>query len=302
MPDARGHLTTERANPASEALEQLPALAGVELMIREDESIHSAVHAARTEIAAAVELVARRLASGGRLIYVGAGTSGRLAALDAAECPPTFSTEPDLVQAALAGGPQAMLSAIEGAEDSEPAGCQEMDTRAVGPADVVFGITAGGTTPYVHGALAEARRRGAATVFFACVPRQAVPDSADVSIRVVTGPEVLAGSTRLKAGTATKMVLNMVSTLCMARLGKIHGNLMVDVNTRGNRKLVDRGERLVESIASVSRERAGEFLEQAGGEVKVAIVMASCGCNASRARARLTDAGGVLRRALENRE
>ncbi|MFT5050980.1 MAG: N-acetylmuramic acid 6-phosphate etherase [Chlamydiales bacterium] len=299
MAEARGHLATERANPASEGLEQLSALAAVDVMIEEDRSIHTAVHAARAQIAAAVELVAQRLASSGRLIYVGAGTSGRLATLDAVECPPTFGTPPELVQAALAGGVDALLASVEGAEDSVAEGRKAMELRAVEARDVVFGITAGGTTAYVHAALKEASARGAATVFFACVPSDVVPDDADVSIRVLTGPEVLAGSTRLKAGTATKMVLNMITTLSMARLGKIHGNLMVDVNTKGNRKLVDRGERLVESIGRVSRERASDLLERADGSVKAAVVMAIRDCSPDQARAHLDRCDGFLRRALE---
>src|SRR5262249_41435207 len=183
-----------------------------------DAGIAAAVARAKPEIVAAIELVSARLAAGGRLFYVGAGTSGRLGVLDAAECPPTFRTEPWQVQGVIAGGARALVAAVAGAEDGGGAGGRGMEERGVGTKDVVFGISAGGTTPYVHGAIAYARASGAATIFLACVPRDLAPDEADVSIRVITGPEVIAGSTRLKAGTATKMVLNLVSTLSMVRL------------------------------------------------------------------------------------
>ncbi len=197
----------------------------------------------------------------------------------------------------IAGGARALVASVEGAEDGRAAGGRELEERGVGRKDVVFGIAAGGTTPFVHGALACARVAGAATIFLACVPRELAPDEADVSIRVITGPEVIAGSTRLKAGTATKLVLNLVSTLSMVRLGKVHGNLMVDVDTRGNAKLRERGIDLVARLVACERESAEALLDAAGGEVKVAVVMARHSIDAGAARSRLAAAGGFLRRA-----
>lgn len=295
----RDAFETERANPASERLDQLSVAEAFDVMQREDALVPVAIAAARAEIVRAIELVAERLARGGRLVYVGAGTSGRLGVLDASECPPTFHSDPAQVIGVIAGGERALTNAVEGAEDSRTAGAADMDARTVGELDVVFGITAGGTTPYVHGAIARARERGAATVFLACVPRDQAGDDADVSIRVVTGPEVVAGSTRLKAGTATKLVLNMVTTLAMTRLGKVHGNLMVDVETRANAKLWQRGIGLVAKIVGCDRARAEELLTLAEGRVKVASVMGIALVDAATARARLEQAGGFLRRALD---
>jgi N-acetylmuramic acid 6-phosphate etherase len=294
----RGHITTERANPRTRGLDALPLAEALARVQDEDAAVHDAIAAARPEILAAIELVVERLGAGGRLFYVGAGTSGRLGVLDAVELPPTFQTDPDLVQGVLAGGEGAMFRAVEGAEDSAEDAARELAARGLGAGDVVLGITAGGTTPFVHGAVAAARAAGAASVFFACVPREEAPDDADVSIRVVTGPEVLRGSTRLKAGTATKLVLNQISTLAMTRLGKVHDNLMVDVNTGGNVKLLDRGIRLVAELCELDRGDARAALEAAGGHVKLAVVMARLGLDADGARGRLAAAGGHLRRAL----
>jgi len=294
----RDHFETERPNPASERLDELATADAFDVMQREDARVPAAIAAARPEIVRAIELVSDRLARGGRLVYVGAGTSGRLGVLDASECPPTFHSDPDQVLGVIAGGERALTKAVEGAEDSAAGGAADVDARSVGALDVVFGIAAGGTTPYVHGAIARAKARGAATVFLACVPREQARDEADVSIRVVTGPEVVSGSTRLKAGTATKLVLNMVTTLAMTRLGKVHGNLMVDVDTRANAKLWQRGIALVERIVGCDPERAEELLAAADGAVKVAAVMGLANVDASAARARLEAAGGYLRRAL----
>jgi N-acetylmuramic acid 6-phosphate etherase len=293
----RAGLPTEQENPASAELDRLPLGDAFDVMNREDAGIAAAVARAKPEIVAAIGIVSERLAAGGRLFYVGAGTSGRLGVLDAAECPPTFRTDPGLVQGVIAGGARALVASVEGAEDGRAAGGRELEERGVGAADVVFGIAAGGTTPFVHGALAVARAAGAATIFFACVPRELAPDEADVSIRVLTGPEVIAGSTRLKAGTATKMVLNLVSTLSMVRLGKVHGNLMVDVDTRGNAKLRERGIGLVERLVPCGRVRAMELLDAAEGEVKVAVVMGRRSIDASSARSRLAEVRGFLGRA-----
>ncbi len=297
--ESRAQLSTEQRHPASSGFDALDVAQAVELMQRVDREIHAALEAARDSIAAAIELVVARLERGGRLIYVGAGTSGRLGVLDAVECPPTFLSDPAQVVGVIAGGPRALTAAVEGAEDDGDAARADLARLELSARDVVFGITAGGTTPYVHAAIELARERGAASVFFACVPREQAADRADVSIRVVTGPEVLTGSTRLKAGTATKLVLNTVSTIAMARLGKVYDNLMVDVDTRTNAKLVDRGARIVSAATGASRERALELLAACGGRAKTAIVMEKLSCDAADAERALSAAGGNLRRALK---
>jgi N-acetylmuramic acid 6-phosphate etherase len=295
----RGHLETERENPAARELDALPTLEALRVIGEQDARVHAALAAAHPQLARAVDAVAERLARGGRLFYVGAGTSGRLAALDAAECPPTFQSDPEQVQAVVAGGREALWRAVEGAEDDGAAAGVELAARGLSERDAVLAISAGGTTPFAHGAIAAARARGALTLFLACVPCEQAADEAEISIRVVTGPEVLAGSTRLAAGTATKLALNALSTLVMARLGKVHGNLMVDVDTRANAKLVERGARIVSTLTGLAREDALALLERADGHVKTAVVMQRLGLDAAAARARLVRAGGVLRRALE---
>lgn len=291
----RGHLLTEQRNPATRELDRLSTLEALEVIQREDVAVHRALYAAREAIARAIDLIAQRLARGGRLFYVGAGTSGRLAMLDAVECPPTFQSDPGQVQAVIAGGLEALTRSVEGAEDDPAAAAAELARRGLTREDVVFGVAAGGTTPFVHGALDYARSQGAATVFLACVAAEHAPDRADVSIRVLVGPEVLAGSTRLKAGTATKLVLNTVSTLVMTKLGKVYENLMVDVNTRANLKLVDRGARIVAELTGLAYDDAKQLLFVADGEVKTAIAMHRLKCEARTARARLAEAHGRLR-------
>jgi len=288
--------TTERVHPAGAELDRRDAGAAFDLFDREDEGVHAAVRAARPAIVRAIELVVERLGRGGRLVYAGAGTSGRLGVLDATECPPTFQSDPRAVQGRIAGGPEALVRSIEGAEDDRAAGRAAADD--LGPDDVLFGIAASGSTPWVHGALERARERGAATVFLACVPFEDAPDRADVSIRVVTGPELLAGSTRLKAGTATKLVLNRVTTIAFARLGKVYGNLMVDVDTRANRKLRLRGIALVRRLTDLTEAESGALLDRAGGRVKVAALMRLARLDRARAEQRLEELGGSLRRAL----
>jgi N-acetylmuramic acid 6-phosphate etherase len=295
---SRAHVASEAPNPRTDGLDELSLREALGLIQAEDARLTEALAAAADSIAAAAELVAERLGRGGRLFYVGAGTSGRLGVLDAVECPPTFQSEPGQVQALIAGGEGAMFEAVEGAEDSAQEAADELRARGLGHDDVVLGISASGTTPYVHGALACARACGAASVMLACVPFANVPDDADLSIRVDTGPEVVTGSTRLKAGTATKMVLNAISTLVMVRLGKVHGNCMVDVNTSGNRKLLDRGVRLVSELCGLEREAAASLLEAAGGRVKLAVVMHARGVDPEGAEVLLKDAGGHLRRAI----
>ncbi len=298
--DDRGHLATELANPRAERLEQLSALEAVDLFRREDAAVLVALERARVALARMIELATEALAGGGRLAYVGAGTSGRLGVLDASECPPTFGVPPTQVIGILAGGDHALRHPVEGAEDDPQGGAAAIDEVALGPGDLVVGIAAGGTTPFVHGALARARERGARTGFISCVPRSEVPDDYDASVRLLVGPELLAGSSRLKAGTVTKLALNTLTTVTMSRLGKTHRGRMVDVDTSANTKLVDRGARLVIEFGGTTRERALELLTAAGGHAKTAIVMARADCAADEARARLARAGGVLASALED--
>ena len=273
-----------------------------DIMNAEDATIAGAVQAVKSEICAAVGLVAEAFGQGGRLIYVGAGTSGRLGVIDASECPPTFLVAPEMVQGVISGGREAMFLSKEGAEDDPAAGAREMDAREVGPRDVVFGVATGGTTPFVHGALERAKERGAKTVFLACVTKEEVGDEADVSIRVLTGPEVITGSTRLKAGLATKMVMNAVSTLAMVRFGKVYENLMVDVNSKACEKLVDRGARILSTVTGLDRESALELQARADGRVKAAIVMYERGVGLEEAERLLEAGGGSVRAVLEDRE
>lgn len=300
--DDRGHLTTEHRNPHSASLDRMSIGEAFTLINNEDATVASAVAATQPEICRAIELVVSALRAGGRLIYVGAGTSGRLGVLDAAECPPTFLSDPEMVQGIIAGGPQALTRSIEGAEDRPEDGAAAIAERHVGPNDVVFGIATGGTTPFVHGALRSARQAGAKTVFLACVSADDADDEADVSIRVMTGPEVVTGSTRMKAGTATKMVLNMISTIAMVQLGKVYQNLMVDVNTRANAKLVDRGTRIIQSITGLPREAARRLLDDANGRVKVALVMHSRGVDGPAAEGLLARVNGRIAEVIPTME
>lgn len=295
----RGHLLTEQANPASEYLDSLSSLELVTLFNQEDAKTIAAIGAARESLAAAIDRTAAALSQGGRLFYVGAGTSGRLGVLDAAECPPTFCTPPDLVQGILAGGTAALVRSSEDKEDRADDGAEAIAQHRIGPQDVVVGITAGGTTPYVHGALAAARQRGATTVFIACVPAEQVPAAVDVDIRLLVGPEILAGSTRLKAGTVTKMALNILSTGTMVRLGKVYGNRMVDVAVT-NQKLLDRAVRMLQDLTQLSREAAGDLLERSQRRVKLALLMHRTGLDAVAGDRLLIAHQGHLRQALED--
>ncbi|MBU0638866.1 MAG: N-acetylmuramic acid 6-phosphate etherase [Planctomycetes bacterium] len=295
----RGHLLTELRNPRSAQIDRMSIAEAVELLNAEDAGVAGAVAAAKREICAAIELVVAAFEAGGRLIYVGAGTSGRLGVLDASECPPTFLSDPRMVQGVIAGGWEALRRAIEGAEDYPEDGAAKMDELEVGAHDVVMGISTGGTTPYVHGAIERARGRGAKTIFFGCVLDEHVADEADVSIRVLVGPEVITGSTRLKAGTATKMVLNMITTIAMVRIGKVYENLMVDVDTSKNRKLIDRGERMIQVVTGLERAAAGELLGRAAGHIKTALVMHAKGVQRPDAERLLAEHGGHVARILE---
>ena len=299
----RSHLLTEKSNPRTADIDMLETSAILDRIHAEDRRAFEAVGEVREEIARAVDLVVSAFRAGGRLIYVGAGTSGRLGMLDAAECPPTFGTDPDMVQGAIAGGVEALVRARERAEDDAEAGASAVAERSVSGSDVVFGIAAGGTTPYVVGAMEEARRRGAATVFLTCVAPEDNPLAAavDVLIAPLTGPEVITGSTRMKAGTATKLVLNMVTTAAMIRLGKTYGNLMVDLQSTSE-KLEDRGRRILRELLGVSYETAGELLDRAGGRVKTALVMHRRGVGRAEAERMLAEAGGFLRAAWGSSE
>jgi N-acetylmuramic acid 6-phosphate etherase len=297
----RGHLLTEQRNPRSVGLDRMSIAEAVELLNAEDATVAAAVAAVKPDLCAAIELVVAAFEAGGRLIYIGAGTSGRLGVLDASECPPTFLSDPCMVQGFIAGGWDALRRAVEGAEDFPEQGAAQMDELDVGPHDVVMGITTGGTTPYVHGALQRARQRGAKTIFFCCVAADHVEDEADVAIRVLVGPEVITGSTRLKAGTATKMVLNIITTISMVRIGKVYENLMVDVNTHTNSKLVDRGTRMIQAITGLVRPEAAALLEQAGGHVKTAVVMHARRVDRAEAERLLARHHGHVARILEAR-
>jgi len=295
----RGHLLTEQANPRSSELDTLSCSDLVNLFISEDLKPQQAVAAASAAITDAVEQISQRLARGGRLFYVGAGTSGRLGVLDAAECPPTFCSPPELVQGVLAGGAAALLKSSEGLEDLRAGGVEDLNARHFGPGDCLIGIAAGGTTPYVHGALDHAMNVGALAIAMACVPADQAPMPCTIDIRLLTGPELLTGSTRLKAGTATKMALNVISTAVMVRLGKVYGNRMVDVAAT-NSKLVDRSLRILRDLAGVPRDEAMVLLKEADGSVKVALLMAASGLSASDSIKVLQDRHNQLRDALKN--
>jgi N-acetylmuramic acid 6-phosphate etherase len=293
--DSLDALPTERQNPRTADLDRLETLAILERINDEDRRVAPAVRAALPQLARAVDLAAERWRRGGRVVLFGAGTSGRLATLDAAELGPTFGVPPERYLARMAGGSGALRSAAEGTEDDRAAG--EAAATDLGPADVAVGIAASGRTPWVLGALAAARRRGAATIGVACVPSPALAADADVTIAVDTGPEPIAGSTRMKAGTAQKLVLNAFSTALMVRLGKVYGNLMVDVQAT-NAKLRRRAIRLVRQVGCVDGPAAERALAESGWDVKAAIVAARLGIPIAEARARLRDADGQLRRAL----
>jgi N-acetylmuramic acid 6-phosphate etherase len=289
--------STEAPNPRTSDIDTLSSLEIVTLINDEDARVAGAVRAQLPEIAHAVDVIVGRLQRGGRLFYFGAGTSGRLGVLDASEMPPTFSVPRDLVQGWIAGGDSALRRSAEAAEDDAAAGAQAVRKANVTEADVVVGIAASGTTPWVLGAVTEARERGAATIGLTCNPDAPLAHAAEMAIVPVVGPEVIAGSSRMKAGTAQKMVLNMLSTATMIRLGKVYGNLMVDVRPT-NDKLRRRAARILQQAAGVDAETARATLEETGYEVKPALVMLLSGVDAGEARRRLDGAGGLVRRAI----
>lgn len=289
---------TEQRNPRSMRIDRLSTIEIVDLINAEDRMVGEAVHEERQAIAKCIELVVDSFQRGGRLFYVGAGTSGRLGVLDSAEMPPTYRTDPQLVQGIIAGGREALVRAQEGAEDHPEDGATAIDERGVGEADFVLGIATSGTTPYVHGALARAREIGAHTGFLLCThPPSSLLDTHDVVIAPLVGPEVITGSTRMKAGTATKMVLNTITTAAMVKLGRVYGNLMVDLQVTCE-KLRDRGERILVEALSLSRPAAAELLEASGGHVKTAMVMGTLGIEKEEAERRLSDAGGLVARVV----
>lgn len=289
---------TEHRNVASKNLDRMTAEEIVRLMNREDRKVAAAVARELPAIARAAEAITKAIRNGGRLIYVGAGSSGRMAVLDAAECPPTFGTSPELVQALIAGGRPAVTGAVEGAEDSVENAQRDLRTKKLTRHDIVVGITASGTTPYVLAALQHARQRGAATVAITVNPRTPVARLAKILIATQVGPEVLTGSTRLKAGTAQKMVLNMLSTAAMARLGHVYENLMIDVKA-SNQKVSDRIVRILAEASGKSLSASEHALRQAGHNMRIALIMLKHGVDAQDAKKKLAAAKGNLHEALD---
>jgi N-acetylmuramic acid 6-phosphate etherase len=292
-------LTTESRNPASQNLDRLSPLQIARLMNTEDARVPEAVAAEAERIAQAIEIIADRLRRGGRLIYIGAGTSGRLGVLDAAECPPTFNSRPEQVVGVIAGGNTALTRAVEGAEDFLEYGARDLLSINVSSNDVVVGIATSGRTPYVLGGLQFARQQQAYTIGLSCNPDSQLAAACDLTITPLVGPEVLSGSTRLKAGTATKLVLNTLTTGAMVRLGKTYGNLMVDLRAT-NSKLVHRSRRIVSQVTGVSIDEAEQLLARCNGEVKTAIVVHLKAIEPDEARRRLETAQGRMRDALES--
>jgi N-acetylmuramic acid 6-phosphate etherase len=292
---------TEAQNPRTVDIDTLSSLEIVTLINEEDRRVAEAVREQLPQIARAVDIAVGRLKRGGRLLYCGAGTSGRLGVLDASEMPSTFNAPPDMVQGFVAGGDVALRRAVEAAEDDPEAGARTLREATVGEPDVVVGITASGGAPWVLGAVAEAKRRGAATIGLTCNPDAPLARQVDLSIIPVVGPEVIAGSSRMKAGTAQKMVLNMLSTATMVHLGKVYGNLMVDVQPT-NAKLRRRAVRILQQAANVETHVAQQALERTGYEVKTALVMVLSGVGPEEARDRLATANGFVCRAIQGEE
>ncbi|MGK7940813.1 MAG: N-acetylmuramic acid 6-phosphate etherase [Crocosphaera sp.] len=296
--EQRGHLLTEQINPNSQNLDQLNSVDLVALFNQEDAHTLQAIAQAKLQLAQAIDVTSEALAKGGRLFYIGAGTSGRLGVLDASECPPTFCTDPDMVQGIIAGGAAALVRSSENLEDRSEDGAAAIAQRKIIDKDIVIGISAGGTTPFVHGALNAAKQRGATTIAMSCVPAEQVPIIVDIDIRLLTGPEILAGSTRLKAGTVTKMALNILSTGVMVKLGKVYGNRMVDVSVT-NSKLYDRALRILEELTELTRQEAAELLDRSGKRVKLALLMHWTGMTPQQGQLCLDNHKGNLRAALE---
>jgi N-acetylmuramic acid 6-phosphate etherase len=291
-------LLTEQPNQSSLGIEALPIEEMLQVINAADRQVASAVSMEIPRIARVVEAVCDALSKGGRLFYIGAGTSGRLGVLDAAECPPTFNVSIELIQGILAGGPAAISRAAESVEDDPQAGARDLDAASIRPGDILIGISASGRTPYVLGAIARARQIGAITAGISCSPDSELTRAVDYPVHPITGPEVIAGSTRMRAGTATKMVLNMISTATMIRLGYVYGNLMVNVQPT-NQKLEDRARRIIQQITQVSYSRACELLDLAGRSVPTAIVMEMKRVDRAEAQRLLAAAGGRIAEVLK---
>jgi N-acetylmuramic acid 6-phosphate etherase len=296
---ALGKLLTEQPNPHSSGIDALPTLDMLRVINDEDRQVATSLTPELPHIARAVDAIVDAFTRGGRLFYIGAGTSGRLGVLDASECPPTFGVSPDLVQGIIAGGESALSRATEATEDDPAIGARDLLARGFTPADVLCGIAASGRTPYVLGAIEEANRLGAVTIGLSCTPDSLLAHAAQIPISPLPGPEIIAGSTRLKAGTATKLVLNMLTTGAFIRLGYVYGNLMVNVQPK-NFKLVDRAQRIISGATGLSYDEAGDRLLAAGRDVKTAIVMIKAGCSREEAQTRLHAAGGRVTGALRH--
>ncbi|MEK7404761.1 MAG: N-acetylmuramic acid 6-phosphate etherase [Acidobacteriota bacterium] len=292
-------MMTEERNPASEGIDARATEEILRIINAEDRKVAEAVAVEIPQIARAVEAIVAAIGRGGRLFYIGAGTSGRLGVLDAAECPPTFNVAPELVQGIIAGGERALARATEASEDDPALGARDLEERGFAARDVLVGIAASGRTPYVLGAVARARKLGAVTVGISCTPDSELARAVEIAITPLAGPEIIAGSTRMKAGTATKLVLNMLTTAAMIRLGHVYGNLMVNVQPK-NTKLIDRARRIIAEAAGADYERAARLLEEAGGSAKTAIVMARLGLRREEAEARLAACGGRVSEALRH--
>lgn len=297
--ESRGHLLTEQINPDSQNLDQLSPLEIVDLFNQEDAKTLVAIANMREKLAQTIEITAQAIKNGGRLFYVGAGTSGRLGVLDAAECPPTFCTPPEMVQGIIAGGASALIRSSEALEDSREDGKNVINERKINHHDVVIGISAGGTTPYVYGALEEAKRLGAIAISISCIPYEQLKIDADIDIRLITGAEIIAGSTRLKAGTVTKMALNIISSGVMIRLGKVYGNRMIDVSVTNN-KLYDRALRIIQDLTDLDREEAKNLLQKSNNQVKLALMMYWTNQDSQTANQLLTQHQGNLRLAIQS--
>ncbi len=291
------HLRTEHDNERSRHLDRLSTQELLKVMSRADQEVASAVNKELSRIRGAVDKIAERLKAGGRLFYIGAGTSGRLGVLDAAECPPTFGVAPDLVRGIIAGGPEALVRAVEAVEDDPAAGAADLLSEGFSGSDALVGLSASGRTPYVLGAVAKADEMGALTCGISCTPNSELSQAVQYPIEPIPGPEILTGSTRLRAGTATKLVLNMISTAVLVRLGHVYGNLMVNVQPT-NSKLEDRARRIIQQTTGVTAERAAELLESGGRSVRTAIVMEKKKIGRAEAERLLAGAGGRIHEAL----
>jgi N-acetylmuramic acid 6-phosphate etherase len=295
----RSKLITEQRNPKTLDIDSKSTSEIVDIINSEDSNVIDAVNKERRNITRAVDLVVASFRIGGRLFYIGAGTSGRLGVLDASECPPTFGTDPELVKGIIAGGNDALTRSIEGAEDRHEDGEQAVKKYGIRPEDTVVGIATGGTTPFVHGALAQANSIGATTIFLCCNPDTDPSEEVDVIIRPITGPEVIAGSTRMKAGTATKLILNTLTTAAMIKMGKVYENLMIDLQAK-NVKLKDRAERIIMVLTDLDRDSAGKLLTKANGNVKTAIVMHKLQTGYEEAMNKLEKHNGFVRKVINS--